>query len=381
MANKNYYEQLGIDKNASESDIKSAYRKSVMKNHPDRFATKPEAERKRAEETIKEVNHAYDVLSNPEKKENYDTYGSEEGPANGGFGGASGGFGGFEDIFSQFFGGGARQGGGRSAPRNMPEEGDDITLKLNLTFEEVIHGCEKSVKVYRTEKCSDCKGSGATDPSKIVQCNVCHGTGTVTVAQNTIFGKQMVRTACSHCGGKGKIIIDKCRTCRGNGVIKKERTIPVNIPAGADNNQTITYHNEGEAGINGGPNGRLIIVLSVKSHELFVRDGNDLYVDIPISISEAVIGGKISVPTTGNNVYVTIPAGTQSATKFRVKGYGVKYLRREMKGDLYVTVHVEIPQKLASKQIKILEEFESSLVGKQYDKKKKFLDKWINKAK
>ncbi len=392
MAKKNYYDQLGVSKDATEKDIKAAYRKSVMMYHPDRFATKPEAERKTAEDNFKEVNHAYDVLSNPEKKENYDSYGSEDGPkyntggGAGGFGGgfSGGGFGGFEDIFSQFFGGaaggGSRQGGGRTSPNNMPIDGDDISMKLDITFDEAIHGCEKVIKVYRTEKCPDCKGLGASDASKISDCPVCHGTGTVTVTQNTIFGKQIVRTKCSNCAGKGKIVTEKCGTCKGVGVIKKERTIPVTIPAGTDNNQTITYYNEGEAGVNGGSNGRLIIIISVKSHELFERDGTDLYVDIPITISDAVIGGKISVPTTSKTISLTIPAGTQSGTKFRVKGYGVKYLKKEMKGDLYVTVDVEIPQKLGNKQVKLLEEFESSLVGKQYDKKKSFLAKWINKA-
>ncbi len=384
MAKKNYYEQLGVDKGANEQDIKAAYRKSVMKYHPDRFATKPEPERKKAEDTFKDINHAYDVLSNAEKKENYDNYGTEEGPkyngGAGGFDGGFGGFGGFEDIFSQFFGGGGsgRQGGGRST-RTMPVNGDDITMRLDITFEEAIHGCEKTVKVYRTEKCADCKGLGAKDPSKIVDCNVCHGSGVVTAVQNTIFGRQTVRTKCNNCGGKGKVITEKCGTCRGTGIIKKERTIPVAIPAGTDNNQTITYYNEGEAGSNGGANGRLIIIIVVKEHDLFERDGNDLYINIPITISDAVIGGKISVPTTGKNISLTIPAGTQSDTKFRVKGYGVKYLKKDMKGDLYVTVEVEIPQKLNSKQVKLLQEFEASIVAKQYDSKKTFLSKWINK--
>lgn len=378
MANKDYYEILGVSRNATDQEIKTAYKKAVMKYHPDKFANKPEAEKKQAEEKMKEVNYAYGVLSNPEKKQKYDQFGSEDGPSF--TGGGSGGFGGFSDfgdIFSQFFGGGFG-----SSSRNQPIDGDDITMRLEISFDEAIKGCEKSVKVYRTEKCPDCKGSGASDPSKIQTCPVCHGSGVVTVTQNTIFGRQTVRTKCSNCGGKGKVITDKCKTCRGSGVVKKERIIPVTIPAGADNNQTITYYNEGEVGINGGSNGRLVIVLSVKPHELFVRDGYDLYVKVPISFTDACLGGKITVPTTNDkNITLTIPAGTQSGTKFRVKGYGVKYLRKEQYGDMYVTVEIETPQKLNSKQQSILKEFEESVTAKQTDKKRSFISKWINKEK
>jgi len=400
MAKKDYYELLGLARGAEEKDIKAAYRKSVMKYHPDRFATKPEAERKNAESTFKEINHAYEVLSTKDKKENYDTYGSEDGPqfnpnAAGGAGGAGfGGFSsGFDDLFSQFFAGmggsgggraGARPGAGRpgdrrGAPRNMPVDGDDITMRVEISFEEAMIGCEKSVKVYRTEKCAECKGLGASDASKIKDCSACHGTGTVTVTQNTIFGKQTMRTKCTVCGGKGKVVSDKCPVCKGAGVIKKERVIPVSIPAGTDNHQTITYQSEGESGSNGGQNGRLVIIITVKEHELFEREGNDLYATVPISISDAVIGGKISLPTLTKNISLTVPAGTQSGTKFRVKGYGVKYLKKDACGDMYITVEVEIPQKLSSKQISLLETFEASLIGKQYDKKKNFVAKWLNR--
>lgn len=381
MANKDYYELLGVSKTATEQEIKSAYRKAVMKYHPDRYATKPEAERKQAEETFKEINHAYDVLSNPEKKANYDQYGTEDGPqftGGGGFGGA-GGFGGFEDIFSQFFGGGFG-GGGNS--RNRPIDGDDITMRLDLTFDEAIHGCEKSVKVYRTEKCSSCNGTGASDPSKIKECPHCHGSGVVTMTQNTIFGRQTVRTKCSECGGTGKVITDKCKTCHGNGTIKKERVIPVNVPAGVDDGQTITYYNEGEVGINGGQNGRLVLVIKVKPHELFVRDGNDLYIKVPVTFGELANGGKITLPTTNDkNITLNIPAGTQSGTKFRVKGYGVKYLKKELYGDMYVTVEVDTPQKLNKEQAKLLKAFEDSLTEKQTAKKKSFATRWLKQEK
>lgn len=376
MADKNYYDLLGVQKNATEQEIKSAYRKAVMQYHPDRYATKPEAERKKAEETFKEINHAYDVLSDPQKKANYDQYGTEDGPQfSGGFGGSGGGFsgfGGFEDIFSQFFGG-----GGRANRANMPIDGDDITMRLDITFEEAIHGVEKSVKVYRTEKCPDCKGTGASDPSKITTCPDCKGTGNVTVTQNTIFGRQTVRTKCSRCGGTGKIITEKCKTCRGNGTIKKERVIPVTIPAGIDNGQTISYYNEGEVGINGGQNGRLIIVINVKPHPLFVREGYDLYYKLPITMSEAINGAKLEIPTVDSSVTITIPAGTQTGTKFRVKGYGVKYLKKQVNGDLYVTVEVETPQKLSKKQQDLLKAFEDSLIDKQYEKRKTFRSKWL----
>ncbi len=378
MADKNYYDLLGVQKTATEQEIKSAYRKAVMQYHPDRFATKPEAERKQAEEKFKEINHAYDVLSDPQKKANYDQYGTEDGPQfSGGFGGGSGGgfsgFGGFEDIFSQFFGGGSR-----TNRANMPIDGEDITMRLDITFEEAIHGAEKSVKVYRTEKCPDCKGSGASDPSKITTCPDCNGTGNVTITQNTIFGRQTVRTKCSRCGGTGKIITEKCKTCRGAGTIKKERVIPVTIPAGIDNGQTISYYNEGEVGINGGQNGRLIIVINVKPHPLFVREGYDLYYKVPISLSEAINGTKLEIPTVDSSVTITIPAGTQTNTKFRVKGYGVKYLKKQVNGDLYVTVEVETPQKLSKKQQDLLKAFEDSLIDKQYEKRKSFHTKWLD---
>lgn len=375
MANKDYYELLGVQKGATEQEIKSAYRKAVMKYHPDRFATKPEAERKQAEQTFKEINHAYDVLSDPQKKANYDQYGTEDGPQfnGGGFNqGGFSGFGGFEDIFNQFFGGGGK--GGR---QNMPIDGDDITMRLDVTFEESIHGAEKTVKVYRTEKCPDCKGTGASDPSKIVVCPDCKGTGSVTVTQNTIFGRQTIRTKCSRCGGSGKIVTERCKTCRGEGSVKKERIIPVTIPAGVDNGQTITYYNEGEVGINGGQNGRLIIVVNVKPHPLFTREGYDLYYKLPITISEAINGAKVEIPTTGKPVTITIPSGTQTGTKFRVKGYGVKYLKKQTFGDLYVTVEVDTPQKLSKKQQELLQEFEKSLTDRQYEKRKGFRVKWL----
>lgn len=375
MAEKNYYDLLGVQKGASEQEIKAAYRKAVMKYHPDRYATKPEAERKQAEDTFKEINHAYDVLSDPQKKANYDQYGTEDGPQfNGGFGGGTGGFGGFgfEDIFNQFFGG-----SGRTSRANMPIDGDDITMRLDITFEESIKGTEKSVKVYRTEKCSDCKGSGASDPSKISTCPDCNGTGTVTMTQNTIFGRQTVRTKCSRCGGSGKIITEKCKTCRGAGTIKKERVIPVTIPAGVDNGQTITYMNEGEVGVNGGQNGRLIIVLNVKAHPLFIREGYDLYYKVPITMTEAINGAKVEIPTTDKSVTITIPPGTATGTKFRVKGYGVKYLKKQAYGDLYVTVEIDTPQKLSKKQQDLLKAFEDSLVDKQYEKRKSFRTKWL----
>lgn len=375
---KDYYETLGVSKNATEQEIKSGYKKMVMQYHPDRYANKPETEKKQAEERIKEINHAYDVLSDQQKKSNYDQFGSEDGMGSSGFGG-SGGFsssgfgGGFEDILSEMFFGGRRN------RANMPVDGDDITLRLDLTFEDAVFGCEKEVKVYRTEKCSDCKGTGASDPNSVKTCPTCNGSGSVNVTQTTIFGRQTVRTTCSDCGGKGKIFTEKCKSCRGTGTNKKERVIPVKVPAGADNNQTITYYNEGECGANGGSNGKLVIVLNVKPHVLFKRKGNDLYVTLPITVKEAVIGAKVKVPTLKAVVSYTVPSGTQSGSVFRLKGYGVKYLKKEAYGDMYVTVEVEIPQKLNKKQEKLLEDFEDSLADKQYEKRKEFDNKYLNK--
>ena len=369
---KDYYETLGVSKTATDDEIKSAYRKLAMKYHPDRYANKSEDEKKKAEEQFKEINQAYSVLSDKEKRNNYDQFGSEEG-FQGGFGGA--GFGGgfdFDDIFSNIFsnfGGGASRGQSRNS---MAVDGDDIILTLNLTFKEAAFGVEKEIKIKRYETCSVCNGTGAKDASSIKTCDVCHGTGQETVVQNTPFGRIQTARTCHACGGTGKIITDKCTNCGGKGVEVKVRTLKVKVPAGIDNGRQMTYYNEGHCGRNGGQNGNVIIVIKVEESKLFTRQGYDLYIDIPISIAQATLGTTIYVPTLTNPVKYNIPEGTDSGTIFRIKGQGVKYLKSEQMGDLYFKIIVDTPKHLTLKQKKMMTEFASSLNDIQLDKVRKY---------
>lgn len=368
---KDLYEILGVPKTASDEEIKKAYRKLAIKLHPDRFATASESEKKQAEEKFKEINHAYEVLSDKNKRANYDQYGDEEGPQGfGGFGGGQGGgfggFGGFEDILSSFFGGGF----GRKNP-NAPKQGEDIHIKINLTFEEAYNGVTKTIKLNRDETCTTCGGSGAKDASSIKVCPYCKGSGMVQKTQQTLFGQQVVQTVCSNCGGTGKVIGDKCTSCRGNGYMRKEASVKVNIPAGVDNGVTMTVRNEGNCGRNGGPKGNLVIAIGVVANDKFRRVGNDLYYDLPISYYEAACGSKITINTMKGETVCKIPEGTQSGTKIRIKGYGMKVLQKESCGDLYVIVKVETPKGLNSKQLKMLKEFEDNLTSAQYPQIKK----------
>ncbi|MDE7079983.1 MAG: J domain-containing protein, partial [Clostridia bacterium] len=316
----------------------------------------------------KEINHAYEVLSNPQKRSNYDQFGSEDGPQ--GFGGASGeggGFGGFEDILSSFFGGNF---GGKKNP-NAPRQGEDIHVKINLTFEEAYSGTSKALRLNREEVCATCGGSGAKDAQSIKVCQYCRGTGVVQKTQQSIFGQQVVQTVCSNCGGKGKVIEEKCATCRGNGYSRKEASVKINIPAGVDNGVTMTVRNEGHCGRNGGARGNLVIAVGVAQSPKFRRVGNDLYYDLSIGFYDATCGGEILIETMKGEAKCKIPESTQSGTKIRLKGYGMKVLQKEMYGDLYVIVKVETPKGLSNKQIKLLKEFEDSLSDSQYPQIKK----------
>ena len=373
MAKRDYYEVLGVEKNADDAAIKRAYRQLAKKNHPD---VNPGD--KDAEERFKEINEAYQVLSNPQKRAQYDQFG-HDGPQ-AGFGGggygdfsgfSGGGFGGFEDIFSSFFGGGAG-GGGRS---NGPVPGDDLRYDLTLSFEEAALGCEKEINLVRDEECPTCGGTGAAPGSKVETCSTCNGTGQERVISNTPFGRiQNIRT-CSRCRGSGKIITEPCPKCKGRGKVRVSKRRTVKIPAGIDNGQIVTIRGQGGLGERGGEPGDLLIVISVKPHRFFKRQGDNLYIEMPLTFTQAALGADIDVPTLGKPVKHRFPEGTQPEQVFCIRGEGVPHLRGGGKGDLYVTASVEIPKKLSEKQKNLLREFEDSASGNQYEKKKSFFDR------
>ncbi|MBQ2714570.1 MAG: molecular chaperone DnaJ [Clostridia bacterium] len=376
---KDYYGILGVKKDATDAEIKSAYRNLAKQYHPDKFSTASESEKKSAEEKFKDINQAYSVLSDKEKRTNYDNYGSEDGPMGGGFGGGygAGGFGGgFDDIFSNIFS--AFGGGGRRGYRDNRVDGDDITMELVLTFREAAFGCEKEITINRNEECKDCKGTGAKDGTKLKTCSRCNGTGTILTVQNTPFGRIQNSQVCPECRGTGKIIEEQCPTCRGRGFTRQRRTVKITVPAGVDNGQMMTYYNEGEAGKNGGKKGNLIIILSVKAHPVFKRRGSDLLLEMPITFTQAALGAKVDIPTLNEPVSYQIPECTQTGTMFRIKGKGLKYLKKEQYGDLYVTVTVETPKGLNKEQKEQLKKLGESLAQNQSPKQKSYYDSLRN---
>ena len=375
MASKrDYYEVLGIEKGADEAAIKKAYRALAKKYHPD---VNPGD--KSAEEKFKEVNEAYQVLSNPQKRAQYDQFG-HDGPQ--GFGGGSGGYGDFSgfgggsgfgfdvnDIFSSFFGGGA---GGRS---NGPVPGDDLRYDISITLNEANSGCEKEINLVRDEECPECHGTGAKPGSKVETCPTCHGSGQERVVQNTPFGRiQNVRT-CSKCRGTGKIITEPCQKCHGRGKVRVSKRKSVKIPAGISDGQVVNVRGQGSLGERGGAPGDLLIVVSVKRHKLFQREGDNLYIELPLTFTQAALGAEMDVPTLGKPVKYRFPEGTQPGQVFCIRGQGVTHLRGNGKGDLYVTAVVEIPKKLTEKQKDLLRQFEATTSGNQYEKKKSFFDR------
>jgi molecular chaperone DnaJ len=375
MAEKDYYKILGVDKKASDDEIKSAYRKLAKQYHPDVFSGKSASEKKAAEDKFKEISRAYDCLGDPQKKANYDQFGSEDPNAGGGGGGfwrsADGGGGGFEDIFSNIFS--SFSGGGRQNP-NGAFDGDDIRMNLTLTFKEAAFGCSKEVPINRVESCPDCGGTGAKNNASVKTCSKCGGSGVMRHVMNTPFGQMATTKTCDQCGGRGKIITDPCKTCGGNGRVKKLRTINISVPAGIDNGQIMTYYNQGNAGVNGGRNGSVIVVINVRPHKLFVRRGADLYIDVPITMTQAALGCKIYIPTLESSVSYTIQEGAQTGQQFRIKGYGLKQFKRESRGDLYVKIIVEIPKNLSSKEKDALRSLESSLGSGQYPTQKAYME-------
>lgn len=370
MAEKDYYAVLGVSKEASADEIKSAYRRMAKQYHPDVFATAEESKKKEAEVKFKEIQHAYDVLSDPQKKAAYDQYGSEDGPTmgNGGFGfnpfGGEGG--GYDDLFSNIFS--AFTGGG-GAQRSANRDGDDIEYNLTLSFKEAVFGVkDKEISFTRIEKCATCGGTGAKDSSSIKTCSKCGGRGVINIQQRTPFGVMQTQKRCDECGGSGKIITDKCKDCSGKGRVRKQRTIKVNIPAGVDNGQMLTMRGEGCAAKGNGNNGNLILIFNVKEHPLFKRDGVNVSLEVPITVTQAILGATIKVPTMdGKTVDLDVPEGTQSGTVKRIKGKGVKNLRRDVYGDMFVKLIVDIPKGLSSKQRSVLKDADDALSKAKYE--------------
>lgn len=352
MAKRDYYEVLGVSKDATEADIKKAYRKVAKECHPD---LNPDD--KEAEQRFKESSEAYEVLSNPEKRAQYDQFGHEgmgQGAAGGGgFGGFGGGAGFgdiFEDIFDMF------GGSGGSGRRQGPSKGADLRYNMNITFEEAAFGVEKEIRVERTEDCSKCEGTGAKPGTDKKTCEKCGGAGQVRFTQNTPFGQIMRTAACDECGGTGEKIESPCDRCSGTGKERRTKTLNIKIPAGVDTGSVISLKGEGEPGEKGGPRGDLYIYIQVEPHNIFEREGTNLYCEIPISFSQAALGADLRVPSLEGKLKYTIEPGTQTGTTFRLKGKGVPNVRNGKKGDLYVRVKVEVPKKLSDKQRELIEQ-------------------------
>ncbi len=366
-AKRDYYEVLGVSKNATDDEIKRAYRKKAKECHPDLHP-----DDKGAVERFKELNEANEVLSDPDKRARYDQFGFED-PMAGMGGGAGNPFGGFDfggmgDIFDQLFNGGM---GGRTTRSQGPVQGNDLRYELRITFEEAAKGCEKSFEIYRNELCDTCKGTGAKPGTSPVTCPNCNGAGQIRQSGGWMT---TVRT-CPACGGAGKVIRDKCTACGGTGRTRKKRTVTVKVPAGIDNGQTIIMNGQGEPGMRGGPSGDLYIVVGVKPHKLFRRDGYNLMLDFPVSFVTAALGGDVEVPTLSGPIKYRIPEGTQPGTEFRIKGAGIQMLRSTGKGDLILKVKVEIPKRLNNKQKDLLRQFDETTTDKEYDGRKSFMDR------
>lgn len=374
---RDYYEVLGVSKGASDDEIKKAYRVLAKKYHPDMNPGDKEAEAK-----FKEANEAYAVLSDSDKRAKYDQFGHAAFDPSMGGGSGFGGFGGmdfdFGDIFSSFFGGGG--GGSSRSSRNMPIEGDDVMARITISFDEAVFGCKKEISFARVEACPECSATGAAKGTKAETCTTCHGTGRVTVQQQTILGYMQTQRACSACRGTGKIIKTPCKNCNGKGYIKVNKKLEVSIPAGIDSMQRIILRGQGSAGRNGGSAGDLIIEVRVKEHSLFTRERNNIYCDVPISFSEAALGAEIDIPVLGDKTEkYKIPEGTQTGTRFTLKGKGIADINTKRKGDLVITVVVETPKNLTSEQKKLLTEFSKTLGENNTGKRDSFFKKLFNK--
>ena len=388
-SSKDYYDVLGVNKNATEDDIKRAYRKLARKYHPDLNKDNPKA----AEEKFKEVNEAYHVLSDADKRAQYDQLGHDAftqaasgGAGAGGFGGfgqggfggfgGQGGFGGFDmgDIFDMFTGGSRRR-------SNGPEQGADLRYDMEITLREAATGVKKKFTVTKNDTCDHCHGSGAESGSSVETCPDCHGTGQQRVVRNGPFGQMVNIITCQHCQGTGKIIKNKCNKCHGTGTVRKQKTIEVNVPAGADTGVRMRVSGEGEPGKRGGPKGDLYVYIYVKDDPDFERDGDDLYRTVDISFPTAALGSTIKVKTLDKEVELKVPAGTQSGTRFRIAGEGMPHLQSSHKGNLYVEVRVVVPKRLKEEQKEALLNYAHQMGENcaQYKGKSSWLDKIIDK--
>ena len=355
---KDYYKILGVDKNASDEDIKRAFRKLAKQYHPD--VNKEEG----AQEKFKEIGEAYSVLSDATKRKQYDQFGSDffenGGSSGGGFGGFQGGFSGFDfgdidlgDIFESFMGGASFGGGRRRRNQKRQTKGDDALVHINLSFDEAVYGCEKEFTINVKDKCSSCDGEGGHNKKT---CPTCNGRGTVIQEQRTILGVMQTQSTCSKCGGSGSVFESTCTNCHGNGLVNKKKTLKVRVPRGVDNEDQLRMAGKASSGLNGGPNGDVYIEFSVKDHPIYQRDKSDIYMKVPITITEAIMGSKKTIKTIQGDVKVDVVPGTQNGDKVKLKGKGIDDEKYGKKGDTYLIYNVIIPTKLDRKQKKLIKE-------------------------
>ena len=377
MADKrDYYEVLGVSRNAGEDEIKSAYRKLAKQYHPDLHPDDKDAEAK-----FKEASEAYEVLSNKDKRARYDQFGHAGVDPSYGAGGAGAGFSGnvdfdLGDIFDSFFGGfGGFGGGGRTRNPNAPVQGSDIRTSISISFMEAAHGCKREITITRMETCPDCHGSGAANGSSADVCPDCGGTGQVRVSQRTPFGMMQSTTTCSRCGGKGRIIRDPCKKCSGSGRVRVSKKLEVSVPAGIDDGQTFVLRGQGDAGRNGGPSGDVNVIVNVRPDPIFERDGYDVWCDVPLTYAQCAIGDEITVPTVDGKIRYNVPEGTQPGTVFRMRGKGIPYVNGRGRGNHLVRVTLEVPKKLNFQQKEALKAFEKTLDERNYEKRRGFFDK------